>query len=111
MFRNKYLDYSELTQQLAAWVKAHPQFVKVTSIGKSAEGRDIPLLVIGRDPESRRPAIWVDGNMHATELCGSSVALAIAEDVIAAHGGANPRGLPKHMADTLRESLFYIVPR
>src|SRR6185503_2462298 len=74
-------------------------------------GRDIPLLTIGREPDTHRPAIWVDGNMHASELCGSSVALAIAEDVISAHGGANPRGLPKHMANTLRESLFYIVPR
>jgi len=114
MFRNKYLDYSELTQQLAAWVKAHPQFVKVTSIGKSAEGRDIPLLVIGRDPESRRPAIWVDGNMHATELCGSSVALAIAEDVINIHRDPGLRRddkLPAHMAETLRDSLFYVVPR
>ncbi|HTS85637.1 MAG TPA: M14 family metallopeptidase [Usitatibacter sp.] len=111
MFRNKYLDYSELTQQLAAWAGAHPQFVKVSSLGKSAEGRDIPLLVVGRDPDSHRPAIWVDGNMHATELCGSSVALAIAEDVIGIHAGTNPRRLPAHMAETLRDSLFYVVPR
>ena len=114
MFRNKYLDYAELTAQLAAWSTRYPDLVQVTSIGKSAEGRDIPLLVIGHDPDSARPAIWVDGNMHASEVCGSSVALAIAEDVLALHEGADTAGgkpFPSHMAETLRNSLFYIVPR
>ena len=36
MFRNKYLDYAELTKQLAAWQQAHPEFVRVTSLGKRA---------------------------------------------------------------------------
>ncbi len=120
MFRSKYLDYAELTAQLRAWEKENPGVVRVTSLGKSAEGRDIPLVTIGRDPDSHRPAIWVDGNMHATELCGSSVALAIAEDVINMHrpsprpspkGEGERRGLPPHMQDVLRESLFYVVPR
>src|SRR5881392_1649323 len=88
MFRQKYLDYAELTAQLASWARAHPEFVRVTSIGKTPEGRDIPLLTIGRDPDQHRPAVWVDGNMHASELCGSSVALAIAEDVIAIHASS-----------------------
>src|SRR3954451_10083685 len=108
MFRQKYLDYRELNEQLLQWAEAHPDFVRLTSIGRSAEGRDIPLMVIGHDPDEARPAVWVDGNMHATELCGSSVALAIAEEVIQLHrqsangaGAAHESGsVPRHMADT-----------
>src|SRR5438046_4451222 len=114
MFRQKYLQYAELTAAIAAWSKQHPEILRVTSIGKSAEGRDIPLLTIGRNPDEARPAIWVDGNMHASEVCGSSVALAIAEDVLNLHRGektAMSSSLPPHMADAVKDALFYIVPR
>ncbi len=112
MFRSTYLDYAQLTGQLRDWAARHPGLVRVTSIGKTPEGRDIPLVTIGRDPDTPRPAVWVDGNMHASELCGSSVALSIAEDVIGIHQGKpGPESLPAHMADAIRESLFYVVPR
>jgi hypothetical protein len=104
MFRTQYLDYAALTAQLDAWAKAYPDIVHVSSLGTSAVGRSIPLLTIGPDPARQRPAVWVDGNMHATEVCGSSVALAIAEDVIAIHLGKNEAGgkpLPQHMALSL----------
>jgi len=112
MFRNKYLDYSELVRQVEAWARDHAPLVRVSSLGASAEGRAIPLVTIGRDPDEARPAVWIDGNMHASELCGSSVALAMAEDVIAIHEGRpNAAKLPPHMQEAIKETLFYVVPR
>ncbi len=111
-FRARYLDYAELVKVMQGWAAAHPDVVRLESIGASAEGRDLLLLVIGRDPDRIRPSVWVDGNMHASELCGSSVALAIAEDVIALHTGSETvRDLPKPACDRIRESLVYVLPR
>jgi hypothetical protein len=117
-FRERYLDYDELTAQLRGWAEQYPDIVRLGSIGQTPEGRELWLLTLGPDPDRARPAVWVDGNMHATELCGSSVALAIAEDVIGLHLAASGRrddggggALPAPVADTVREVLFHVLPR
>ncbi len=110
-FRNAYLDHERLTAQLHAWVHAFPSHCRVTSIARTPEGRDVWLLTIGPEPERVRPAVWVDGNMHAAELAGSSVALAIAETALRLHQGAEPLDLPAPIVERLREVVFYVVPR
>jgi len=107
-FRARYLAHEEVTDQLRAWAEAFPQVARLTSIGRSREGRDLWLLTLGPDPDRRRPAAWIDGNMHASELCGTSAALQVAEDVLRCHlapGAAGP------LADTARGALVYVLPR
>jgi hypothetical protein len=85
---------------------------RLRSIAKSPQGRDVWLLVVGADPDRVRPAVWVGGNIHAAELAGSSVALAIAEDALRIQiGELDPLDLPPPMAERLRDVLFYVVPR
>ena len=110
-FRTRYLRYDALQAQLDAWVSAFPQLARLERIGTTPEGRALHVLVIGVEPERRRPSVWVDGNMHATEVCGSSVALAIAEDVLRIHLGGDARGLPAPAAARVREVLFHVLPR
>src|SRR3954471_19048735 len=107
-FRQSYLDDAELTAQGRAWADAYPSLVRVTSLAKTPEGRDVWLLTIGPEPDRIRPAVWADGNIHAAELAGSSVALAIAEDALRVHLAPDSLDLPRPMIDRLREILFYI---
>ena len=49
--------------------KEFPDYVTVSSFGKSYEGRDIPLIKLqtGSKPTSERPAMLVTGAHHARE--------------------------------------------
>ena len=111
-FREDYLDYEALTRQLQAWADAYPRSVRLASLGHTPEGRDVWLLTIAAELDAVRPAVWVDGNMHAGEVSGSSVALAIAEAALRLHAeDAPPVDLPDHVLDALRGVTFHVCPR
>jgi hypothetical protein len=114
-FRDRFLSYDELTHQIKAWAQAFPDLCRVTSIGTTPEGRELWLLTLGTDPDRARPSAWVDGNMHASELCGSSVALAIAEDILRLHVRPSDAKSDANLSATvearLRDVRFYVLPR
>ncbi len=110
-FRNAYIDHAALTAQLRAWTAAFPQLCRIESLARTPEGRDVWLLAIGPEPTRVRPAVWVNGNLHAAELAGSSVALASAELALRVHVEPGSLDLPAPMIDRLRDVLFYVVPR
>lgn len=110
-FRDRYLLHDELTAQLRAWADAFPDVVRLTSLAKTPEGRDVWLLVLGHEPDRARPTAWIDGNLHASELAGSSVALAVAEDVLSALVGEGPPGLPAAVLARVRRGRTFVVPR
>jgi len=69
--------------------------------------------VVAASPKHNRPAVWVDGNMHAAELCGSNVALALIEAVLELHLSTEsaPLGLAESVCQTVKQALFYVLPR
>jgi murein tripeptide amidase MpaA len=73
-----YYRYDELTRILHAFAEEYPQLVRIESIGKSYEGRDIWLLTLtnfATGPAEEKPALWVDGNIHASEVSPSAACL------------------------------------
>ncbi|MEZ4402937.1 MAG: M14 family metallopeptidase [Kofleriaceae bacterium] len=110
-FRSTYLDHATLTAQLHAWHAAFPDLTRLTSLGTTPEGRELWLLTLGVEPDRARPTAWVDGNMHASELAGSSVALAIAEDFLALLADPGHGDLPAPVRARLREVRLFVLPR
>ena len=73
-----YYRYEELTQLLQAFADEYPDLVSVDSIGKSQEGRDIWVATVTNQksgPADEKPALWVDGNIHASEVSPSTACL------------------------------------
>lgn len=54
----------------------NPQTSTIEVIGKSYEGRDLKVLIIGPNPEKK--VVWIDGGHHAREWISPSTAMLIA---------------------------------
>ena len=103
-----YYRYDELTRILHAFAEEYPQLVRIESIGKSYEGRDIWLLTLtdfATGPADEKPALWVDGNIHASEVSPSSACLYLL------HRLTREYGSHEKITRCLDTRAFYICPR
>ncbi len=106
--RDRFLRHDELTASLHAAAAAHPTLLTVTSIGRSHEDRDIWLATItdaATGSHDEKPAMWVDANIHATEVTGGVAALALIEHLIEGFG------IDSQVTEALQTRTFYVVPR
>ena len=86
---DRFYRYPELTQILQAMAQEHPQLVSIESIGKSFEGRDIWVLTVtntATGPAADKPAFWIDGNIHATEVSASAANLYFLHTLVTGYG-------------------------
>jgi murein tripeptide amidase MpaA len=104
----RYYTYDDFVALLRALVEEYPQLATLHSIGESYEGRDIWLVTItnqatGADDE--KPAFWLDANIHATEVTGSTAALHLIAHLL---GNYDADATVKRLVD---QRTFYILPR
>jgi murein tripeptide amidase MpaA len=105
---NRFYRYAELAELLKAFATEFPQLVSVESIGRSHEGRDIWLATVtnrASGPASEKPAFWVDGNIHSTEVA-ASVACVYFLKHLAENHGKDP-----DVTRALDTRAFYVCPR
>lgn len=104
---NRFYDYAELLAALRALAAAHPDVITLSSIGRSFEGREMWLATLADrrgTPLDRRPAMWIDANVHGNEIQGSEVCLYTLW-YVAENRGRNPR-----LQELLERNVFYILP-
>jgi murein tripeptide amidase MpaA len=103
-----YYRYDALTRLLHAYAEEYPHLVRIQSIGKSYEGRDIWLLTItnfATGTDNEKPALWVDGNIHASEVSPSTACLYLIHRLVHEYG-THPS-----ITRCLDTRVFYICPR
>lgn len=105
---NVYYRYSELQDVLQTLARSYPNLMRLISIGRSHEGREIWLAIVtnfatGNDTE--KPAFYVDGNIHATEVTASMAGLYLLHHLLAAYGQ------DADVTRCLDSRVFYVCPR
>lgn len=105
---NRYFTNQELETALQEWSQAYPKLISLAELGKSYEERPIWLLTVTNQesgPDTDKPAVWIDANIHATEIAGTTTALKLIHTLLTEHGKDHD------ITRLLDTSVYYIVPR
>lgn len=105
---DRYYRYDALTEIVQGWAAEYPHLCRLASLGQSYEGRPIHVLTLthfASGPDTEKPAYWVDGNIHATEVSASTAALYLVHRLLSEYPD-NER-----VRYALESRVFYIVPR
>jgi len=79
----------QVNQELVNINKAYPQITQLSSIGKSAKGRDLAVMKISSNPGLRndpRPEFKFIANMHGDEIVGRELMVLLIKDLVTNYG-------------------------
>jgi hypothetical protein len=104
--KRQYKSYEEGCNFLYEAVKAYPDLIKVETIGKTWEEREILLATVSLNVAyaDLKPALFYTGTMHAREWIGHELAIEFV-DYILKHYRSNPEVL-----EVLTRNTLYIIP-
>ena len=97
-----YYLYQEITDILKKYAEDYPDKVRLSSLAKTKEGRDVWLIEItdlSTGDFKDKPAYCLDANIHAGEVTGSMVAMYFLDTVMSNLDDASRRDAVRHSAD------------
>lgn len=104
---DRYYDHATVGDIGRRLEEAYPDRCRLGSIGKSYEGRDIWLITVSNfkvGDADRKPAMYIDGNIHSNEIQGQEIALYTAWYL------CEMADRVEWVSDLLDERTLYIVP-
>jgi hypothetical protein len=104
---NRYYTHAGITEICKKLAAAHPDLVKVSSIGKSYQGKEMWLLTVTdfkKGKPEEKPAFYMDGNIHSNEIQGTEMAMYTAWYLAESHASV------EFIKELLADKVFYIVP-
>lgn len=106
---DRFLRAEELESLLQTFAQAHPDLIELRSLGQSFEGRPIWLIALtqrSNGPAAEKPGLWIDGNIHSTELAASTACLHYIESLVEGF-----RNGEETIVRALESRAFYVCPR
>jgi hypothetical protein len=105
---NTFHNHDQAVQIMRELAVLHPELTDLRVIGQSYLGTDIHLMAVtnfGTGPAEEKPAMYIDGGIHARELTSSQVALYAMAHLLDGYG-SDPR-----ITELLDTRAFYIRPK
>ncbi|MFP5322584.1 MAG: M14 family zinc carboxypeptidase, partial [Acidimicrobiia bacterium] len=84
-----YPRFDEVTERLRRVAADHPDLCQLDVLGRSHEGRELWIATLtntATGAHDEKPAVWLDGNIHASEVTASVALLHLVETLCARHG-------------------------
>lgn len=85
----QYHRLSTMNQYIDCLAEDHRDKVEIIDIGRSSEGRALRVLKLGRANKVLKPAIWVDGGIHAREWVSPAAVLYAIRELVENEDPAN----------------------
>jgi putative cell wall-binding protein len=84
-----YHTYAELTEAIRAVEQQHPELVRISSIGRSYEGRDLWVAKVSDNvaTDEPEPEVLLDGGHHGREHLSVEMALAVLQRLAGSYAG------------------------
>ena len=104
---NRWHDHAELKSDFQRLEKAWPKFLKYSSLGLSHGKREIMMITVNNPdtgPETGKPAMYIEANVHGNEIQGAEVALYTVWYLMENYGRID------RITRLVNERVFYVVP-
>ncbi len=105
---NRFYTAAETNQILREFAALYPGLTELYQIGESFHGQPLMVITITNEatgPAHEKPALYVDGGIHAGELTSSSVATHLIGHLLNGHGD-DPR-----VTELLDARAFHVRPK